>query len=282
MKYKNNITWLASYPKSGNTWIRIWLENLISDGNEPVHINSLKNSLLASNRNDFDELTGLNSSELSQSEINELRPQVYRKLSEDTEHELYIKIHDAFQYVNRDNPLIPPEVSKYVIYIIRNPLDLVISFSSHMGCNLDKAIELMNNNDFILSKGSKKYPFQLEQHLFSWSKHVKSWTEQKAIDTLVLRYEDLLENPHSNFKNVIQKIGLPYDDRQVDKAIRFSDFNTLQKQESMHGFKEKSPNSDVFFRHGKSGYWSNILNNKQVNRIINNHGEVMEKFGYKF
>ncbi|HJX72016.1 MAG TPA: hypothetical protein VJ346_08695, partial [Bacteroidales bacterium] len=74
MNEQKKIVWLASYPKSGNTWFRIFLTNLLNHTNEPVDINNLYPSTIASSRSLFDEATGLESSDLTLDEIELLRP----------------------------------------------------------------------------------------------------------------------------------------------------------------------------------------------------------------
>ncbi|MCP5028332.1 MAG: sulfotransferase domain-containing protein, partial [Actinomycetia bacterium] len=80
------IVWLASYPKSGNTWFRTFLANLLRDDEDPVDINELRTGSIASARNPFDIHTGLEASDLTQDEIDLLRPGVYRRMAEMAEH----------------------------------------------------------------------------------------------------------------------------------------------------------------------------------------------------
>ena len=72
-----------------------------------------------------------------------------------------------------------------------------------------------------------------------------------------------------------QKMGL-----EILKALELSSFEELQRQEKEHGFKEKSPSSDMFFRKGEVGSWREELTQKQVKHVIQDHKEVMRRFNY--
>ncbi|MDX9697324.1 MAG: hypothetical protein RBT49_16150, partial [Bacteroidales bacterium] len=89
---KKNIVWLASYPKSGNTWFRVFLTNLLNEKTEPAHINDLTETSISSSRKIFDDYTGLSSSDLSFDEIDKLRPDVYRMQSDESAELLFKKV----------------------------------------------------------------------------------------------------------------------------------------------------------------------------------------------
>ncbi|NJM14882.1 MAG: hypothetical protein HC896_05435 [Bacteroidales bacterium] len=72
------LVWLASYPKSGNTWYRIFLSNLLSGKEMPQSINNMYYTAIASSREIFEQATGISSTDLTFDEIDALRPQVFR------------------------------------------------------------------------------------------------------------------------------------------------------------------------------------------------------------
>ncbi|KAB2870631.1 MAG: sulfotransferase domain-containing protein, partial [Bacteroidales bacterium] len=90
------IVWLASYPKSGNTWFRVFLSNLLSESDQPADINNLYATPIASSRELFDEATGLSSAELTLDEIDILRPGVYSYAARNSKEILFQKVHDAW------------------------------------------------------------------------------------------------------------------------------------------------------------------------------------------
>ena len=102
------IVWLASYPKSGNTWMRAFLSNYLADGDAPVDINSLDTGgPIASARAVFDDAVGVEASDLTQDEIERYRPRVYLQVAANSSETLYLKIHDAFTYTPDGSPLVP-------------------------------------------------------------------------------------------------------------------------------------------------------------------------------
>lgn len=278
--YKKNTIWLASYPKSGNTWFRVFLTNLLGNSENPANINDLAETTIASSRKIFDDYTGLSSSDLSFHEIDNLRPDVYRMQSEESEELLFKKVHDKFSYLKNGDALFPPEISLGVIYLIRNPLDVLVSFAYHSAKPVEKMISVMNNPEYAFCAHNDKLQNQLRQMLGSWSGHVKSWTEQTLMPVYVLRYEDMIQNTVESFTAAIRFLNIEKTDDEIRTAIRKSDFRILTEQEKESGFREKMIKSKSFFRKGEIGDWRNHLNDQMSNEIIENHQEMMLKFGY--
>ena len=279
MENKNTI-WLASYPKSGNTWFRVFLTNYLGNKEKPAGINELLPTTIASSRALFDEATGLSSSDLSPSEIAFLRPAVYRYMARNTQGLLFHKIHDANLYMENMLPLVPPDITKGVIYFIRNPLDLTVSFSHHLASPIDETINHLMDSGFSFCAKSDRLFNQLEQKLLSWDEHIISWVDQKLFPVCMLRYEDMKSDPFDTFKKALLFCGLDIDDEKIRKSIQFSDITEMQKQEQESGFQEKPVNAALFFRKGEIGSWRNELTCKQCQLIIEHHQEMMKRFGY--
>ncbi len=273
------IYWLASYPKSGNTWLRIFLQNLREDGTEPVNINDLQTGQIASDRNWLDDVLGFDSADLDADEIDRLRPAVYRWSLHDDDIG-YHKIHDAYTMTEAGEPLVSKEGTLGALYIIRNPLDVAPSFANHNNSTLDDAIERMGSSIDALARTDKKLKFQVRQKLLSWSEHVLSWVDAPDLNIQVIRYEDMLINPVATFTKTVKFLGLPDDPVRIEKAIRFSDFKVVSTQERENGFSEKPAKTEYFFRQGKSNGWRDQLSVTQIECIIRDHGEIMRRFGY--
>jgi hypothetical protein len=276
----NNIMWLASYPKSGNTWLRVFLTNLLRDGDEPADINQLEKSPIASARGVFDDIVGIAASDLTFAEADALRPDVYRFISNQAKETCFLKIHDAYTFLPDGSPLVPPEATRGVIYIIRNPLDVAISFANHLGAPIDRVLKRMAEHDFCFSGHPGRLDDQLRQRLLSWSGHVRSWTEAQNLDLHVIRYEDMKKKTVETFTRAASFAGLTHSAQQIEKALKFSDFSEMQRQEQEKGFKEKPLKADAFFHKGEVGTWRDTLNKRQVKKVIAAHGEVMKRFGY--
>ena len=275
-----NLIWLSSYPKSGNTWFRAFLSNLMSEKDEPVHINELHSTPIASSRVMFDEYAGTAGSDLTMEEIDNLRPQVYREISGSSDELSFHKVHDAWKMNSRGEPVFPPDVTKAVIYFIRDPRDVAVSFAHHSSATLEKMVKNMADENFAFCDKNVKVYNQLRQDLSSWSGHVKSWVDESGLPVLVLRYEDMKNNTFPSFKRAVEYLGLDYPDSKIKLALKNSDFRQLKEMEEKEGFSEKPIKMRSFFREGRTGTYREELSAELIERIERDHGEVMGRFGY--
>lgn len=274
------IIWLASYPKSGNTWFRAFLANLLNKSEKPADINELAGGPIASSRQLFDEATGLSSSDMTAGEIENLRPLVYEYIANEASETIFHKIHDAFTFTRNGRPLVPANATRGAFYFVRNPLDVAVSFAHHSNISFEASVHAMNNNDYAFCSKSSRLHMQLRQKLLTWSNHYLSWIGQKEFPVLVIRYEDMKLSPFETFAKAVKFSGLSHSDDEIREAIRKSSFSELQKQEKERGFKEKSPDSQSFFRKGKIGSWKEELTEELVEKIRQDHREVMGRLGY--
>ena len=274
------IVWLASYPKSGNTWFRAFLTALLNPESPDIDINNLYQTTIASSRQLFDEMTGVSSADLKQEEIDRIRPLVYRQNAAEAGEILYHKVHDAWTVLPGNGPLFPADVTRAVLYFIRNPLDVVVSFAHHLSAGIDKTIGIMNNNRFALCQQTDRLPLQIRQQILTWSRHVQSWVDYSKLPLKVIRYEDMYYNGLETFKKAVSFIGFSPTDTEISKALKKSTFENLKKQEIDKGFREKNSRSESFFRKGVPGDWKNVLSKKQINQIVKEHKNFMERFGY--
>jgi hypothetical protein len=274
------IVWLASYPKSGNTWFRVFLTNLLRDADEPARINELESTPIASARGLFDNNMGFEASDLTADEIDRLRPELYGHLAQEATETPFMKIHDAYTVTADGTPLIPAEATAGALYFIRNPLDVAVSFAHHSGCDYDTSIARMADESFAFCGKSDRLHTQLRQQLLTWSDHVRSWLDAAPFPVCVLRYEDMKTHPLETFTRAVRFAGLPHTGAQIQKALEFSSFDVMRQQEAVDGFQEKSSAAKSFFRKGKIGSWREELNEEQTRRIVRDHGEVMKRFDY--
>ena len=275
------IDWLASYPKSGNTWMRMLLANYFSETDSPHDINTpgVTNGIAALRRR-FDELLGVTSSDMTSDEVRSLQPNVYNMLAAGRPEHQWMKVHDAQAKLPDGRWLFPPSVSGVVIYIIRNPLDVAVSSAFHDGHgNMDEAAEKLCNVDTQIAR---KPSTQLPQFIGDWQHHVKSWADQKEIPVLVVRYEDMLADTARELARVIAfaRPDCDIDHTRIEAAVDNTAFERLQAVESGAGFVEKPPEIERFFRNGKAGDWRNHLTMEQTKRICAQHGDVMSRFSY--
>jgi aryl sulfotransferase len=279
----SGIVWLASYPKSGNTWLRVLLANYLRDGCEPADINKISVGWGASARRCFDEWTGVDAAALDPCVVDRLRPEVYRCLARDADETLFMKVHDRWARVDTSEPMFPPDITLGVLYIIRNPLDMAASCAHHWGMPVATAVDKLCDGFAVARDGLTGTPEQLRQFFGSWSEHVGSWVDDSGLPLHMVRYEDLAADPLSCFGDVVKFCGLDYDGDRVSKAVEFSSFGELRRQEAAAGFRERSPRAPGgFFRRGEVGSWRDELPPHLARRLAAVHGPMMDRFGYAY
>lgn len=275
-----NLIWIASYPRSGNTWFRMMMSWLLSEG-KSFDINHPKLNLIANSRTMFDALSGLRSSEMTATEIRDLRPAVYRMLSASSEEPLFLKTHDQFNFTSRQESIFPPEITYGCLYIVRNPLDVVISSAAYFGKTVDETIRDLNDPGFSLNRSLPNLIPVLEEWIGTWSRHVSGWLNS-GIPVHLIRYDDMLANPRHTLTKAIDFLKLDFSTDIIDRAIEATSFPALKKAESTGGFREKRQYAGAFFHSGKAGEWKTILSPEQIRKILDDHGVTMKNIGYMF
>jgi hypothetical protein len=283
--------WLASYPKSGNTWLRVLIANLNASDGMQVDINDLPvNQSLASAREPFDHCLLIDSGLLTHEEIDGLRPRLYEELARRqcsgaaADHIHFAKVHDAYIAVPQGGSLLAGARGAVgAIVIVRDPRDIALSLANHRGTTVDEAINFLNDTNAAFSAELDGLPRQLRQRLLSWNQHVASWLEQRDIPTHLVRYEDLAADTVGVFRNVLLFAGISAADKAIERAVGFSQFALLQQQERETGFYEapRPFRGSVFFRRGQPGGWRNELVTSQVACIEAEHAAMMRRLGYQ-
>lgn len=277
---QKQIVWLASYPKSGNTWFRSFLTALLKE--KEVDLNQMATDGIFSGKNYMENILDLNSDYLSRQQIEFYQRIAFSHLSATSKKRLFIKIHDAFTFSEIDGlPLIPEKPTQLGIYLLRNPLDVALSLANHIGKSAEKAIDkyIVNpSGNFAPLKNSANNQFY--QPLGTWSMHVESWLEKPAFPVHFIRYEDMKDKPFETFKAAMQAIGLEVSDEQIKFAIEETQFEKLQKKEQEKGLKEKQNPTSSFFFKGQVGRWKEELSKEQIEKIREINEPMMQRFGY--
>ena len=274
----SGILWLASWPKSGNTWLRIFIANLLRGGQSAAEINSADLARhRANNIQMFEDAAGVEASDLTEEEIDRFRPCVFRHLAENSREPLFLKVHDGYTMLPDGEPVFPTDATAGAVYILRNPLDVAISFAHYSALSVDRIIEVLASG---YCEPRKPAAGILTQRLLPWSEHVLSWIDGPPFPVHLVRYEDLHERPLETFSALARFCGLPADAASVHRAIRHSSFENLQAQERERGFVEKPEVASAFFREGRANAWRGVLSDSQVAVVIERHGPVMRRFGY--
>jgi hypothetical protein len=272
------VWWLASYPKSGNTWLRALLMTLVSD--KPADINRL--SMLggfAGSRAQFDNALGIDGAVLSREQEANLRPRVFEFMAAGAERALYCKAHDAYHLTPAGEPLFPAAATRGAVYVVRDPRAVAVSLAHYTGQSIDEAIAHMDNPEALSGGSTRRLSEHLRQRLLRWSDHVESWLGA-PFPVHLLRYEDMQADPNAALGAVAAFLGLPCDRAAIAAAVEAATFSRLQAQEREAGFIEKPRRAAAFFREGRADGWRQALNPEQAARIVAAHGAVMRRLGY--
>ena len=261
------ITWIASYPKSGNTWVRSFLTNYISN-NENFDFNQLR-KINSFPREELFKQLNVDTSDIKNIASNWIPMQDFINLKNDT---TYLKTHNAmatlnnYKFTNDDN-------TKGFVYLVRDPRDVVISYASHLGQSIEKTLDVMKGN---LSSSGKTVL------LGSWSLHYNSWKNSNFTQKIIVRYEDLVDNPDHSFNEIVTFLNklnnLPIDKDKINKAILNTSFSKLKDLEKKYGFVERGKCD--FFRKGEVGQWKKDLDKKIIQEIENLFHKEMKELGY--
>ncbi|GAA0565036.1 sulfotransferase domain-containing protein [Rhizomicrobium electricum] len=287
--------WLASYPKSGNTWVRMLAANCLAQDGRPVGINDLsERSGIASARAPFDFLLLIDSGLLTHDEADRLRPRVYEQLARGAEDDTYdvpqerppvrlVKVHDAYTQTAQGEPLLAGNRgADGVIVIVRDPRDVAPSLAHHNGTGVDQAIAFMGNPEACFCAKTRALTDQFRQRLLTWSGHVASWLDQADLPVHLLRYEDLQADAAGTIAKALDFAGCPVADERIGGAVERTRFAELQRQELDAGFREapRTPTQGRFFRRGVAGGWRSELTAEQIARIEREHAPMMSRLGY--
>jgi Sulfotransferase domain len=276
---QSGIVWLASYPKSGNTWTRAFLHNLLNaisgeGGTQDINALSRFTAGLAG-KELYTEVLGFEPTNEHRNEIAAVRHEVQQLAAGQVEGLVFIKTHQAL-VVDRGSTTINFEVTAGAIYIVRNPLDVVISYAHHLGRSIDETIKIMGTWNAEVPVTEK----QVHEVYGTWSQHVLSWTRKPHQAIYVMRYEDMLAEPEQTFGALARHLLFAPTPAQLADAIDRSSFDKLRAQEEQDGFRERSKRAERFFREGRAGQWKEILTPQQVDQIVKDHREQMARFSY--
>ncbi len=272
------ICWIASYPKSGNTWLRIFLKNLLFEDSNAEEINQLKIIQFQDTQVQWYQMAaGHSIQHMSEKEIFKLTPRAQQIISQQIPDTIFVKTHSLLGLQMWNTPSINQEVTAGAICVVRNPLDVVISLDHHFGVHdLDQSISFLNK-DLNRIKGTQA---NIGRVIGSWRQQVESWSKMQPEYLHVTRYEDMLHEPVDTFERVNKFIGANKSLDVLKRAIDQSSFKKLQSIEKKEGFADKSAHATSFFRSGKSDQWKKLLSEDQIKAIVEANYDTMKKYDY--
>ena len=280
--------YLASYPKSGNTWCRVFITELMrlagDNPGEELNLNQdIETGAIASSRLWLDDQLGVNSCDLSFSELDPLRGRAGASAWLFAEGERFHKVHDAFQSPDsRGRPVVSTAGCSGVVYILRHPEDVAVSLSHFFSWPLEHCVDYLLDSSAALLPGERFGGNQVRQHMGRWDQHVRSWADQTQLPVLIMRYEDMLANGLETFAKLVKFLGLPAEAELIQQALDNTSIDRLKKlEEDVDGFAEKPVGCERFFRSGRTGEGAEQLSIEQRQRLAKGLSEVMKRFKYE-
>jgi aryl sulfotransferase len=272
--------WLASYPKSGNTWVRAMLAALTAeDPTAELDVNSLGSGPIPSSRPQLESFLGFASSDLTQVELELLRPLCDAALDCALDELLFRKVHDSL-YGTLGSPIVPPERTRGAVYLARDPRDVAVSWAHHSAESHEWAVAALADPGRALDESLTDLEPQTRQLLGTWSDHVTAWIDHDLFPVLTVRYEDIAADPIAELRRIACFAGLEPSDELLTAASRGASFERLRANEDREGFVERPGRDRPFFRRGVAGGWRDELDPELARRVERDHAVVMRRLGY--
>jgi aryl sulfotransferase len=271
------ITWIASYPKSGSTWIRILIDAYRANGY--VDINDLQTGHGDSSAAYTRSVSAIPLKNLTVLGEWLLRPAALLTAMSCLPAPRIFKTHYANVVADGMPAFIPRALTQRAIYIFRDPRSVITSLAEWYDIDHTEAVEVLGNENFNIK--AQIDGLTTTQHINTWSRHVRSWMDEKRFPVLLVSYEDMLESAETELSRIVRFLGMDYDRERVRRAVKAAELSKLRRAEAKTGFREfleQRPQKQFF---GKGGTrWQNEVEPELIAKVEEDHREMMLKFNY--
>ena len=265
------IIWISSYPKSGSTWVRLFLEKYLKNIKHNFHMGGFP---------DFTQFKNLNINYNKFENIIENWSNLQSKQNLNLKYNI-LKTHNAlctignFKFTDKSNTL-------GGIYLVRDPRDILVSYASHLGLSHEETLKIMLDPHASEIKEHEKTLFKVSI-MGRWSDHYNSWKSKIGNRFIYIKYEDLVTNPNKEFRKILEYLkklcNIEINEAGFLSSIENTKFEKLKKNEELNGFDQATGNSP-FFRKGIVGDWKNNVDKKIIDKIENTFQREMKEIGY--
>ena len=276
------IIWIASYPKSGNTWLRSIITSLLYTTDGIFDFKLIKKIKQFPTRNQFQDFTK------NFNDINEISK--FWLLAQDkinlTEEIKFFKTHNLNCAVNK-NSFTNKSHTLGTIYVVRDPRNLVNSIKNHYNKGNDEEAKNFLISKKILSRVPKDNEADIATLLGSWSDHYNFWTKRNS-NLLLIKYEDLILNTKKELERIIiylkKFMTVEINPEKIKNILSTTSFDHLKNLENKGLFNENvydsKKNKIRFFNKGPSNDWTKVLDKKIQNDIEKIFYKEMKELGY--
>jgi hypothetical protein len=280
------IIWLASYPKSGNTWLRSLLASYYFSKDGSFDFKLLDNidqfpstQFFRDKKDTFSAPEDTSNLWLSEQE----------KINQDNKIR-FLKTHNALCKIN-SNSFTNEKNTLAGIYIIRDPRNIVTSIANHYQVDVNKAFDFMKDEKkALIEKVNERYLGFVP--ILSWALHQESWIKCTKFPILTIRYEDLQLQTFQTFIKVIKFINKLsnlenlIDETKAKQSISSCEFEKLKKLENKNGFSEamvdkKTKKKISFFNLGRENDYKRLLKTNLIDEMSSLYNQQIKKFNYE-
>lgn len=279
------IIWIASYPKSGNTWVRSLLSAYLYSNSGIFNFDLLqKINQFPSKRylqfflKDFTDIKKVSDYWIAAQDRINLSNEI-----------TFLKTHSAL-CTFENNPFTNKNNTQAAIYVVRDPRNVITSLSHHNSLSILDALDFLTDSNQITVRnewGGKE--FGIATILGSWSDHLKSWRNLNFAPILIVRYEDLINDIKKTFMSILNFLSnlmeIKIDEKKIINTINSCRFDALSYKEKKEGFIESVAHKESkkklkFFNLGKKNDWKNLLDPKIEEQIRFKFNKEMKELGY--
>ena len=277
------IIWLASYPKSGNTWVRYFLASLIYSNQGKSGLDKLGYIMQYPKRDQFEKLVS-NFDDFNQIKQNWINSQI--KINSDNKVKIF-KTHHILCSLGDDN-FTDERNTLGAIYVVRDPRNVISSILYHFNLSsTEEALNFIMEEKKFIGNMKNKINYPLYTLIGSWKSNYNSW-KNIGKNFLLVKYEDLILSPNTEFRNIANYIsniiGIKFSEEQIKNSIEESSFKNLRNIEDKNGFIESIEDPEnkkkKFFNLGPNNNWKKNLEKKFIDRIEKSFNNEMKELGY--